>query len=143
MITVSLDYTLVLQIIQFLIIVFIANKLILKPIKSTIDARNEKIDGLLSSADNGLDAIEASKAIYDKKLEEVKHEIAEYRNVVRNEALIKVEHLMTDAKAEITNSTTKAKVELEKSVQSAKQELNKEIKEISDMIYNGISGKFA
>ncbi len=143
MIQVGLDYTLVIQIVQFLLIVFFANILILKPIKSTIDARDAKINSLMESAESQLEKVEASKRAYDSKLVSVRNEIAEYQRKVKAEAGEKVDAIISSAKADVSKSTEEARAELEKAVAEAKTQLHKEVKDISEMIYKTISGSAA
>lgn len=143
MIQVYLDYTLVMQIVQFLLIVFLANILILKPIKSTMDARDAKINDLVSSAEGQLDKVEAGKKAYEAKLASVRNEIAEYQRKVKAEAGEKAEAIISSAKADVSKSAEKARAELEKAVAEAKIQLQGEVKDISEMIYKTISGSAA
>ena len=143
MIQVSLDHTLVIQLVQFLLIVFFANILILKPVKSTIDARNAKIDNLMESAEGQLEQVEASKQEYERKLMAVRSEIAEYQRKVKGEAGEKVDAMIAEAKSEIAKSTDTARKDLEDAVVEARAELQKEVKVISEMIYKTISGNAA
>lgn len=143
MIQVYLDCTLAIQIVQFLLIVFFANILILKPIKSTIDARDAKINSLMESAEGQLERIEAGKRDYDDRLVSVRNEIAEYQRRIKAEAGEKVDAIISSARADVSKSTEEARAELEKAVAEAKTQLHKEVKDIGEMIYKTISGSAA
>lgn len=143
MIQVSLDHTLLIQIVQFLLIVFFANILILKPVKSTIDKRNAKIDDLMNTAEGELEKVAASKQAYEQKLLSVRNEIAEYQRKVKAEASEKVNAMISEAKEEVAKSTQINRENLEKSISEARKTLESDVKSISDMIYKTISGNVA
>ncbi len=143
MIQVSLDHTLLIQIVQFLLIVFFTNVLIIKPVKSTIDARNAKIDGLMNTADSELERVAASKAAYEQKLIAIRNEIAEYQRKVKAEAGEKVDAMISAAKDEVSKTTESARLELDKAISDARKDLEKEVNAISEMIYKTISGNAA
>lgn len=139
MIKVGLDHTLFLQIIQFLLVVFLTNKFILKPIKGTMDAREAKINGLLESAENQIKAVEESKLGYEAKLRVIRSEIAEYQRKVKEETSARVEKTISKAKEEINISSEKSRAELGKAVAEARSSLKKDVKDLSDMMYKTIS----
>lgn len=143
MIKVGLDHTLFIQIVQFLIVVFLTNKFIIKPIKGTMDARDAKINGLMSSAEESLKTVEESRLSYEAKLRDIRNEISEYQRKVNDETSAKVSAAVAKAKEEISASTAKSRAELEKAMAETREAMHKDVKELGELIYKTISGKAA
>lgn len=143
MIKVGLDHTIFIQIIQFLFVVFLTNKLIIKPIKGTMDIRDAKIKGLMKSAEESLKSVEESRLAYEAKLREFRSEISDYRRKVKDETDAQVSAAVSKAKKEIAVSTSNARQELDLAIGEAKKELEKDVKSLSDMIYKTISDSAA
>ena len=119
MISIELDTTLFIQLFLLIIVIIMAKFLYLNPIGKTISARNEKIEGLKSTADSQLQYVEDSKQAYEKQA------------------------IISAAKAEIAKTTDSARAELNKSREEARAALQKEVGDISEMIYKTVSGNIA
>lgn len=143
MIKVGLDHTLFIQIIQFLVVVFLTNKFIIKPIKGTIDTRDAKINGLISSAEESLKSVEESRLSYEGKMMDIRNEISEYQRKVDNETSVKVGVAVAKAKEEIEVTTANSRAELEKAMAETREAIRKDVKELGELIYKAISGKAA
>ena len=143
MISIGLDETLFIQLFLLIVVIIMAKFLYLNPVKSTIEARDEKIKSLKSTADSGLKSVEESKKAYEEKLLAVRAEMSAYQIKMKEEASKEVEALIAAAKADIAKSTEVSRKELKESYDAARQTLQKESSEISEMIYKTISGNVA
>ena len=143
MISIGLDETLFIQLFLLIVVIIMAKFLYLNPVKSTIEARDEKIKSLKSTADSGLKSVEESKKAYEEKLLAVRAEMSAYQIKVKEEASKEVEAIIAAAKADIAKSTEVSRKELKESYDAARQTLQKESSEISEMIYKTISGNVA
>lgn len=143
MISIGLDETLFIQLFLLIVVIIMAKFLYLNPVKSTIEARDEKIKSLKSTADSGLKSVEESKKAYEEKLLAVRAEISAYQIKMKEEASKEVEAIIDAAKADIAKSTEVSRKELKESYDAARQTLQKESSEISEMIYKTISGNVA
>lgn len=143
MISIGLDETLFIQLFLLIVVIIMAKFLYLNPVKSTIEARDEKIKSLKSTADSGLKSVEESKKAYEEKLLAVRAEMSAYQIKMKEEASKEVEAIITAAKADIAKSTEVSRKELKESYDAARQTLQKESSEISEMIYKTISGNVA
>lgn len=143
MISIGLDETLFIQLFLLIVVIIMAKFLYLNPVKSTIEARDEKIKSLKSTADSGLKSVEESKKAYEEKLLAVRAEMSAYQITMKEEASKEVEAIIAAAKADIAKSTEVSRKELKESYDAARQTLQKESSEISEMIYKTISGNVA
>lgn len=143
MISIGLDETLFIQLFLLIVVIIMAKFLYLNPVKSTIEARDEKIKSLKSTADSGLKSVEESKKAYEEKLLAVRAKISAYQIKMKEEASKEVEAIIDAAKADIAKSTEVSRKELKESYDAARQTLQKESSEISEMIYKTISGNVA
>ena len=143
MISIGLDETLFIQLFLLIVVIIMAKFLYLNPVKSTIEARDEKIKSLKSTADSGLKSVEESKKAYEEKLLAVRAEMSAYQIKMKEEVSKEVEAIIAAAKADIAKSTEVSRKELKQSYDAARQTLQKESSEISEMIYKTISGNVA
>jgi F-type H+-transporting ATPase subunit b len=119
LVQVGLDYTLLIQILQFFIIVFLVNIFIVKPLYSTILKRNGRIASLSERAKAASDKVENKKNEYDSLLAAVRHEISEYQNSLRTNAVRKAADIVEKSKAA-------AAVEIDKKIKIIQSEIARE-----------------
>ena len=143
MISIGLDETLFIQLFLLIVVIIMAKFLYLNPVKSTIEARDEKIKSLKSTADSGLKSVEESKKAYEEKLLAVRAEMSAYQIKMKEEVSKEVEAIIAAEKTDIAKSTEVSRKELKQSYDAARQTLQKESSEISEMIYKTISGNVA
>jgi len=140
MIQVGLDYTLFFQIIQFILIVFISNKLILKPIKTLIDTRDNNIKIINDSALELLATLEKEHLNYEVRFSKALSELAVYNEELRNKASKEVENLILATRKKLTKLNDAHLKELDKMIKVTKNELRKDIPDLTKIIYEQVSG---
>jgi F-type H+-transporting ATPase subunit b len=140
---ISIDFTLLLQILQFLIILFVGKKLIYDPVSATVHSRNGKIEALLKDAEALKNEVSSLKKEYDDKLNAVKSEVAEYQRKIRDEAVAQANEIVGKAKAEIDSKIANSRKEIEIQLEKSKVFLAEESKNLADMIVEKILGKAA
>lgn len=140
---ISLDFTVVIQIINFLVIVFVAKKMIYEPMLSNIENRDNKISRLISASDSLKSEIATSKKEYEEKLQKVRAEVAEYQKNIREQTLKEAAEKLSKVKEEVTSEIASARSELEKAVVTARASLEKEAEQLSQVIIEKIIGKAA
>ena len=143
MTSIGLDETLFIQLFLLIVLIIMATFLYPNPVRSTMEARDEKIKSLRSTADSRLKSVEESKKAYEEKLLAVRAEMSAYQIKMKEEASKEVEAIIAAAKADISKSTEASRNELKQSYDAARQTLQKESSEISEMIYKTISGNVA
>lgn len=140
---ISIDFTLLLQILQFLVILFLGKKLIYDPVSATVHSRNGKIQSLLKDAESMRNEVASLKKEYEEKLAAVKSEVAEYQRKIRNEAVASANEMIGKAKADIDAKIANARKDIEIQLEKSKVLLEGESKNIADMIVEKILGKAA
>jgi F-type H+-transporting ATPase subunit b len=134
LVQVGLDYTLFIQILQFFIIVFLVNIFIVKPLYSTVTKRNAKVSSLLERAKAAADAVEAKKNEYEAALASVRHEIAEYQNTLRADALRKAAEIVEKSKSAAALEIDRAVKDIEREIARERDKLKKDLKGLSEQI---------
>ena len=134
MVQVGLNITLFFQIVQFLLIILIVNFLIVKPIRTTMLKREQKLDSLKSKANASLAAIEQKVREYDEKLKTTRAEIAEYQNRLRADAAARSQAMLEKVKAESNAELTRAREQISKEANIAREKLNAETGELAKQI---------
>jgi F-type H+-transporting ATPase subunit b len=85
---IDLDYTMLIQMINFLVLIFILNLLLYKPITKIIDERIKKIEDSKSEVDSLDEKAELKIADYEEKMRQARQEAMSQRNVVRDEGKV-------------------------------------------------------
>lgn len=134
MVQVGLDITLLMQIVQFLIIVLIVKTLIADPVHKTMAARDERIASLTMKSKKSLEAIQAKKLEYEEKLRAVKSEIALYNNELKTEANMLTAKMLEEVKQQTQSEIEKALIEIKKETETARNTLKGEISELSAQV---------
>ena len=84
---ISLDYSLGIQITNFLLLIFILNRLLYKPLLGLIDKRNKKIKASEAECGRLRDIVEQKMAAYEEKLRLAKATAVEQKNgIIRQSA---------------------------------------------------------
>jgi len=133
-----IDYTLLIQIVQFLVIIFVGKKLILDPVLATVESRDSKIDGMKEDAENLKAKVEQYKAEYAEKMSEMRVELADYHKKIKEEAAKGANEKVSAVKAELDGKIAAARAEIVSQSEKAKGEMDAMVAEISDMIVDRI-----
>lgn len=133
-----IDYTLAIQIVQFLIIIFLGKKMIMDPVMGTINARDSKIDGMKQDAESLKAKVEQYKADYTAKMAGMRTELAEHHRKLKEEASKEASAMVAAAKNELDAKIASAKAEIQTESEKAKKEMDSMVREISDIIVDRI-----
>ncbi len=134
MIQIGLDETFFFQFILFLIVVFVSNKLILKPMKKVIDSRDVKISAMHESVANIFNILEKESREYEAKLATSRKELSEHTELLRSNTLAKIDAMILSTREEISADHAKHLKELDKMVKATKESLRKDIPAMSESI---------
>lgn len=143
MVALNPDITLFVQIVLFLIIVFIGKKLIIDPVMKTVSARDAKISGLVKDAEEMRAHVESKKAEYETRMAELRADMADYQRKVREETLAETGAKFSALKADMDAKVAAAQAELAGEVEKARASLSSDAKALADMILEKVIGKTA
>jgi len=127
----SLDITILYQIIGFFVLLFILNRLLFKPLIKVMEERDRLTTGTLKAAEDIEKEIAEGRVSYEKKLLEARVKGGEVRSGLKGEALTEEKKVLEAAGEEVSAelSLMRDKIALEKD--SAIKKLNTETKSIS------------
>ena len=100
---ISLDYTLGFQIINFLLLIFILNVLLYKPIMGIIEKREKRLGDADAEVRRLNGEIERKLAEYEEKARQARKEAAEQAKASIREGSEEAKKIIEDARGEITS----------------------------------------
>jgi len=130
----DLDITLLYQMIGFVVLLFLLNSLLYKPLLKILAERDEKIDGALKNASETESKVAGGLAEYERRLKEATISAIEAKNKLRQEGLDREKELLEAAREKGAQELGLMKKELEKSKREALEGLKAETKSISQSI---------
>jgi F-type H+-transporting ATPase subunit b len=121
---IELNFTFFIQIINFLLLIVILNKVLYKPILKILEEREERIGGGQQAAKKLIEDSQSYVNDYNQKLHSAKIDALNAKNAARgiaseqangyiNEARAKAEEIIDQMQQEMTKEIDKAKKELE------------------------------
>lgn len=128
---ISLDYTLLIQIIGFFILLVILNKFLFRPIQKILADRDSQIGGFLKNAAETDKEIADGIIAYEKKLKEAAVKGNEERAKIRQEGVEKEKTTLEAARAEAFKELSGIRTEIEASKKSAIASLGAEAKTLA------------
>lgn len=126
--TFHIDWKIIIaQAINFVVVLFILNFLLIKPLRKTMKEREEKITGGLNDADKNAKLLEKTKKEYDSIILNAKSEANTIFQEGKREAMTKKTEMLENAQKEVELMIQNGKKTLEsekiKMVEEAKQEI--------------------
>lgn len=138
---IEVNFTLIIQAINFLVLLWFLNRFIFRPILSHIDEREQKFKDLTDEADRFARRGEESKARYEKDIVEIRHSAAEIVAAARKEAQENSARILEDSKAKFKGIIETSRTQIKNEVDVASGSLNKELKEFGQSMAEKILGR--
>jgi len=137
----SVNYTVFIQIIIFLIAIFILNKLVFKPFLNLVDRRDMLTRGAIEEAHELEDKVKAIIEEYDLKLNEARDLAIEERNKLIIEGQTVATEVIGRAREETGVLLEEAKTKLEAETKEIKEKIKGDIDELATDIASKVLGK--
>lgn len=141
MVTVLPDYTLFIQIIAFLALIFILNILLYKPILSIIDRRKKHIEELENEIILFNQSVDKKAAEYEEKLKLAKANAAELKKEIIKEGTDQAKVIVDAVRNEIPIMMQEFQQKLDKEVQAARENLDSQSRRLSLEIAEKVMGR--
>ena len=138
---VNIDYTFFIQIINFLLMIFVLNLLLYKPILKILDKRQEQISASEEEVKNLNLTIEKRMAEYEAKIQKAKLDAMEQRNGILQEGAEASKKIMDEARAEISGLIEKFQEKLKAEMDQARNVLRNSSRNISMEIAEKVLGR--
>jgi F-type H+-transporting ATPase subunit b len=138
---ISINATLVVQVIQFLILVFILNRLMFRPILRLINARKEFIDKTKNEIEN---IVLDTKRVRDEYLSREAHArraAAKERIRIRDEGITSAEEFLDGSRKEVTSIRTEADNKAEEQINKTRPFLQGEAEVLAKEIMERVIGR--
>ena len=138
---ISVNATIFIQVIHFLLMVFILNRLLLRPVMRQIDGREQHIVQARKDAEDL--AAEAERLAQERADMErdARRGAAGERNVLKEEASKEAEGIFEDTRKEVAAIRARADQEIQSQVDKAKAVLDQEVAALADEIAEKIAGR--
>jgi len=137
---IELNFTLGILVANFLILMFILNKRLFKPMLGHLEQRDEAIYGSLKRAKDMEEKSEKKLQEYKRKLQEEKSNILREQNLFREQALENQKEILKNMRLSSEAKLSEVKAEVDKQIEDARKELSKLTATLASEIVNVIIG---
>jgi F-type H+-transporting ATPase subunit b len=124
---INLDMTLVIQLINFLITLFVLNFLLVKPIRAKIRERAESIDAMTSEVEKFNEQAEGKLANYEEALAEARKAGTNERIKMKEAGEAEQDKIIADAQETAQADLGKARSEIESQTKAALETLRSQV----------------
>jgi F-type H+-transporting ATPase subunit b len=138
---ISIDYTLWIQMGNFLLLMLILNLLLYKPILGIIDKRKKQIQDTEEEIKRLNQSVEERMAAYEEKLRQAKIDAVEKKQEIIKEGAERAKSIIDAAKGEIPGMMEKFHGEMNREVDEARRTLTNQSKKISVEIAEKLLGR--
>lgn len=138
---ISINATLIIQLINFLIIVFILNKILFRPILKLLAERDDLIEGTKVRAVELKEKGEEKLLEYNQALDQARRKASESQAEVRKEALAAADTMIQSAMAEEQKIIAQIREEIKAEAEKARMDLKAQAETISNEVSLKILGR--
>ena len=138
---ISIDYTLWVQMGNFLLLMLILNLLLYKPILGIIDKRKKQLQDTEEEIKRLNQSVEERMAAYEEKLRQAKIDAVEKKQEIIKEGAERAKSIIDAAKGEIPGMMEKFHGEMNREVDEARRTLTNQSKKISVEIAEKLLGR--
>ncbi len=138
---ISLDHTILFQVVGFFVLLFILNRFLYTPLLKVLKERDERTGGTLKKASELEREVEEGLASYERKIKDATVKGYEEINRLRQEALAGEKAMVEAARSEMTDRLSEMRVKIDASKAGALTALKEESKTLSKSIAEKILEK--
>ena len=138
---ISIDWTMLVQFVNFLVLMAVLNILLYRPLRSVMNSRQEAIDGGYQKACDLESSISEKMESYENKLQQAKLEGSEEAASLRSEAAKEESVVLGDARSAADKSLAALKSSVAVEAEEARKILNKETKTLARVIASKVLGR--
>jgi F-type H+-transporting ATPase subunit b len=138
---VSLDYSLGIQIINFLLLIFILNVLLYKPILGMIDRRRKQFEDSETEIRRLQETVEQKMAAYEEKLRLAKAAAVEQKNEIIRQGADEAKTVIDAVRAEIPGMMEQFHARMDGEIGTAKNILTDHSQQLSVQIAEKVLGR--
>jgi len=125
------DGTMLLHVIIILVMVYVLNATLFKPINQILAAREKRTKGRLSEAQEIMASVTEKTSDYEKSLRQARAEAYAYSEAQRTEAMKDRQQRVNEMRAQLAASLAREKQAIDQQAGSARAELDSESRQIA------------
>jgi len=138
---ISLDYSLGFQIINFLLLILVLNRLLYRPIMGIIDTRTKKFEASEAEINRLQETVEQKASAYEEKLRLARASAVEHNNGIIRQGAEEAKELIAAARAEIPVLMEQFQARMEAEIGEAKRILTEHSRSFSFEIAEKVLGR--
>jgi F-type H+-transporting ATPase subunit b len=138
---VSLDYSLGIQIINFVLLIFILNVLLYKPLLGMIDKRKKQFEESETEVRRLQETVEQKMAAYEEKLRQAKAAATEQKNEIISQGAEEAKAVIEAVRSEIPGLMEQFQIRMEGEIGEAKKILTDHSQNLSVEIAEKVLGR--
>jgi F-type H+-transporting ATPase subunit b len=138
---VSLEYSLGIQIINFLLLIFILNVLLYKPLLGMIDKRKKQFEESEAEIKRLKETVDQKMAAYEEKLRQAKVDAVEQKNEIIRQGAEEAKAVVDAVRAEIPGLMEQFQVRMQGEIGEAKRILANQSQRLSVEIAEKVLGR--
>jgi len=135
------DYTIFIQMITFLALIYILNVLLYKPLLSIIERRKKQLDELESEIKLFNESVDKRAAEYEEKLKLAKSNASELKKEIIKEGADQAKKIIDAVRNEIPLMMQEFQQKMDKEIQTARQALDSQSRKLSLEIAQKVMGR--
>jgi F-type H+-transporting ATPase subunit b len=130
----NIDLTFIVSLINFLVLLFLLNVILFKPLLKTFNEREDSVKRNLEAAKDMTDKREESIASLNRELAESRSKAKEIFESLKTEGVSKQKEVHAAAEAEAASILDKARAEIKAEAEKARKALSADVDKFSDEI---------
>ena len=134
-------YAVLIQIINFLVLLFLLNIILYRPIRGILNKRKEDIDSSSNATDDWKRKIEKYTTEIEEGIDSTRKEGLKERVSLRDRGLTTEKELLQDAHSHVEGAIGKAKQEIKEKINNARESLQDEIDSFSRELAEKLLGR--
>ncbi|MDT8273980.1 MAG: ATP synthase F0 subunit B [Desulfomonilia bacterium] len=138
---IELNWTFLVQVVNFLVLMFILNRLLYKPVLKVLDERDERIVGGQQKAKQLTEDRAALFQEYEKKLYAAKVDAVSAKNVAINQAVEEANAIIEASRKKADGHIHEMQLEMAREMERVKKELEPELGSMAASIAQQILGR--
>lgn len=138
---IELNFTLLIQVFNFLLLVFLLNVVLYKPILKVLDERDRRINGQQAEAKKLQEETQALLAEYNRKLHEAKIDAMNAKNAARSEASEEAGRIIEEARKKADEIVSQVQREIRAGIEQAMKDLEPDVSSMAATMAERILGR--
>ena len=131
---ISINETLIVQMISFLIFLYIINRIMFRPLRKVMDERKSHIDRIQQDIDNAHSEYEKLTDQIQARENDVRNEASELRQQLTARGQQQATEIMASTREEISDLTINAEKEVDHQIATARKYVQMEAEDLSNQI---------